>query len=130
MSTRAVYSFIGDGEIHHVYKHCDGYPTGAADAIKNAMPHAWPLPRFEADEFAAAFVAGNKLGTGGVRLTPGFDRHGDLEYRYEIGFRFGELYVTAYEVDYNDGSQTSHRLFAGSLDKFASWAQKAQAGAI
>ena len=24
------------------------------------MPHAWPLPRFEPDEFAAAFVRGNK----------------------------------------------------------------------
>lgn len=77
MSTRAVYTFIGcaefdRGERHHVYKHCDGYPSGAADAIAAAIPLAWPLPRFEADEFAAAFVAGNKerglspLSQGGV----------------------------------------------------------------
>ncbi len=63
MSTRAVYTFI-DPELprntHHVYKHHDGYPTGAAIAIANAQPYAWPLGRFEADEFAAAFVAGNK----------------------------------------------------------------------
>jgi len=63
MSTRAVYTFI-DPELpqntYHVYKHHDGYPTGAAIAIANAQPYAWPLGRFEADEFAAAFVAGNK----------------------------------------------------------------------
>jgi hypothetical protein len=43
-----------------VYKHRDGYPSGAAQAIEAALPHAWPLPRFEPDEFAAAFVRGNK----------------------------------------------------------------------
>ncbi len=61
MSTRALYTFRDfDGEEHHVYKHHDGYPTGAAEALANALPYAWKLPRYEADEFAAAFVAGNK----------------------------------------------------------------------
>ena len=39
-----------------VYKHSDG----AVCWINKALEHAWPLPRFEADEFAAAFVAANK----------------------------------------------------------------------
>ncbi len=43
-----------------VYKHRDGYPSGAAQAIEAALPCAWPLPRFEPDEFAAAFVRANK----------------------------------------------------------------------
>jgi hypothetical protein len=62
MSTRALYTFRSDDgtEEYHVYKHSDGYPTGAADAICAALPFAWPLPRYEADEFAAAFVAANK----------------------------------------------------------------------
>src|SRR4051794_36529103 len=63
MSTRALYTFICPGrkqDTFHVYKHHDGYPKGAAEAIANALPLAWQLPRFEADEFAAAFVAGNK----------------------------------------------------------------------
>ena len=62
MSTRALYTFrSGDGsEEHHVYVHSDGYPTGAADKIVSALEYAWPLPRYEADEFAAAFVAANK----------------------------------------------------------------------
>lgn len=60
MSTRAVYIFHDRDTEIAVYKHHDGYPSGACEAIRNALPHAWPLPRFEADEFAAAFVAGNK----------------------------------------------------------------------
>lgn len=61
MSTRAVYSFFGDDETpRHVYKHSDGYPSGAVKAITDALEYAWPLPRYENDEFAAAFVAANK----------------------------------------------------------------------
>jgi hypothetical protein len=62
MSTRAMYTFrSADGsEEHHVYVHSDGYPTGAAEKIVAALEYAWPLPRYEADEFAAAFVAANK----------------------------------------------------------------------
>lgn len=62
MSTRALYTFRSEdgSEEFHVYKHHDGYPTGAADAIVAALEFAWPLPRYEADEFAAAFVAANK----------------------------------------------------------------------
>lgn len=66
MSTRACYRFIpeqGPNDfpgVVTVYKHQDGYPSGAAKAIEAALSYAWPLPRFEADEFAAAFVRGNK----------------------------------------------------------------------
>src|ERR1700722_19005838 len=98
MSTRAVYTFIDAFDKFHVYKHCDGYPSGAAQAIANALPHAWTLPRFEPDEFAAAFIAGNKAGSGDVRLTHGPDYHGDLEYRYEIGYRSCDLWVKAFDI--------------------------------
>jgi len=60
MSTRAMYTFTGSGTFH-VYKHHDGYPSGAVQWIRAALDHAWPLPRFEADDFAAAFVAANKF---------------------------------------------------------------------
>lgn len=60
MSTRAIFTFIDGNEKHHVYKHSDGYPKGAAQALTAALAYAWQLPRFEADEFAAAFVAANK----------------------------------------------------------------------
>jgi hypothetical protein len=119
MSTRAVYTFIGDGESHHVYKHHDGYPSGAAEWITNALGNAWKLPRYEADEFAASFVAANKSCQGGVRLTRGYESHGDLEYRYEIRAKNGVIHVTAFDVS----GRTWAQIFAGSLVQFAQWAK-------
>ena len=66
MSTRVCYRFIPENGpddfpgVVTVYKHHDGYPKGAAKAIEAAIPYAFSLPRFEADEFAAAFVRANK----------------------------------------------------------------------
>ena len=93
MGTRAVYTFIDDDGRHSVYKHWDGYPAWAWRFIANALPLAWPLPRFEADEFAAAFVAANKKDAGDIRLTTGPEAHGDLAYSYEIRCQDGHLHV-------------------------------------
>jgi hypothetical protein len=62
MSTRGLYTFKGSNrsDCWNVYKHSDNYPTGAAEAIKLALEYAWTLPRYEADEFATAFIAANK----------------------------------------------------------------------
>ena len=69
MGTRAIYIFEDEHEEVHVYKHYDNYPQGAVDFIENAKEFAWELPRFEADEFAASFVAANKdRKGGGIRL--------------------------------------------------------------
>lgn len=107
MSTRATYEFREEyasqpqgepeTEAHTVYKHCDGYPEGGLQAIALALPHAWPLPRFEADDFAAAFVSGNRLRPGDVRLTHGRDAHGDTEYHYVVTQREGQIHVKAFE---------------------------------
>ena len=76
MGTRAIYFFEDhDGSVYGVYKHYDNYPSGAADFIENAKAYAWEFPRFEADDFAAAFVAANKAEKGGeVRLLQMFDQ--------------------------------------------------------
>lgn len=114
MSTRAVYTFIDKGtDQYHVYKHHDGYPSGAAQWIEAAIKWAWPLPRFEACEFAASFVVANKVSSGGVYLTHHYDRHGDLAYRYEIKCERRKLWVTAYEA-YGGW----HKIFEGSLAAF------------
>ena len=64
MSTRALYTFKGTTDYpgdFNVYKHHDGYPTGAATTLDVARAwFAWPAPRYEADEFAAAFCAAGK----------------------------------------------------------------------
>jgi hypothetical protein len=106
MSTRAVYTFKDDHQVIHVYKHYDGYPEGGLGAINNAKRLAWELPRFEADEFAAAFVAANKVNSGDVRLIPQgimnpLDFASDAEFHYIVSVDAGELSVTVFETDGN-----------------------------
>jgi hypothetical protein len=66
------------------------------------------LPRFEADEFAASFVAANKSGEGDIRLTPHYNKHGDLDYRYEVRCRLNDkdLHVVIYDVGYGGNKDT------------------------
>ena len=65
MSTRALYTFKAEASHEsdwNVYKHHDGYPTGAADTLAIAQAwFAWKEPRYESDEFAAAFCAAGKM---------------------------------------------------------------------
>lgn len=109
MGTRAVYFFKDfDGSTYGVYKHYDNYPSGAADFIENAKDYAWPLPRFEADDFASAFVAANKAKKGGeVRLLQMFeqtsidmvmDDHVWCDYYYVITFDSRALMVEVWET--------------------------------
>ncbi len=85
MSTRSVVTFKQKGNpTFHVYKHCDGYPDTMLPLITASLAKAWPLPRYENDEFATAFIATAKDSCGDVRLTTSYKAHGDLDYRYEI----------------------------------------------
>ena len=101
MSTRAVVMFKDDSGTYSVYKHCDGYPDGEYGmirSIQNAKELAWPLPRFEADEFGAAFIAVNKHQPGDIRLTTGPEAHGDLEYIYTVTLKDGKLHIETQAV--------------------------------
>lgn len=139
MSTRAMYTFYDDaggpdsGPIH-VYKHHDGYPEGGVAWIANARNYAWELPRFEASDFAAAFVAANKLkrgpdenayngwrdAGGGVRLCNveyAYDFAADADYHYVVTAKAGEVHVEIYAVNWmDDDNRTAERLFKGTLD--------------
>lgn len=89
MSTRAIYTFKDqDGGVFTVFKHWDGYPSGAYKFIQNAFTYSWQLPRFEADDFGAGFIAGNKpKGGGDLRLINDATTNGDvlgIEYHYMI----------------------------------------------
>ena len=143
MSTRAIYSFTDQIATYHVYKHHDGYPEGAAEAIGNAIPNAWQLPRFEADEFAAAFVASNKaretlaarhpdsddesigmMCRGRVRLMLTGDWREvapqDIQYRYEITCGDDRLHVKAFRVgcDFDSNEWTEEVVFDGCFTDF------------
>jgi hypothetical protein len=116
MGTRAIYIFEDEHEEVHVYKHYDNYPQGAVDFIENAKEFAWELPRFEADEFAAAFVAANKNRKGGeVRLVNARfkDRDEMLEanhwcdYHYVISkHNSQDLWVEIWESQYMSSRDT------------------------
>ena len=52
-----------------LYRHADGYPRGrdgVLATVEHALPYAWPLPRFEAEDFATAIVRAWKSQGGGV----------------------------------------------------------------
>jgi hypothetical protein len=134
MSTRAVYSFIEGDESYHVYYHFDGYPSGAAQWIENALRFAWETPRFEIDEFAAAFVAGNKVEHGGgIRLIAApismpankaaRSKTGDLAFRYEIRCVQGKIRVTAFSTIYWDKLKET-KIWEGPLEDMPKWAKE------
>ena len=99
MSTQAIYTFVDpeSGDEVSVFKHWDGYPQGAATFLQRAKELAWPLPRFEADEFAAAFVAANKTREGDCRLMADPSQDWYVDYKYRIGFAHGGLVVEIFE---------------------------------
>lgn len=87
MSTRAIITFKSAESSHKVYKHCDGYPNtkhGILAALHKAMDLAWPLPRFETDEFSAAFIAATKTSPGGVRVMNPEEDAADAAFRYTV----------------------------------------------
>jgi hypothetical protein len=86
MSTRAIYSFIDATDTYHVYVHYDGYPSGAANYFKRWLDSnlSWELPRFEADEAAAGFIASIKTRQGNVRIAKNRTDAVDVEYGYRI----------------------------------------------
>lgn len=103
MSTRCTITVRderGGRDAYSLYRHCDGYPDtqhGVIATLSKALPLAWPMPRFEADDFAAAIVAAWKDSCGNIRLTAGRDAHGDTEYHYEVFPARGAVMVQVYE---------------------------------
>lgn len=137
MSTRSVISFHDKDEqktTFHVYKHCDGYPEGIWDALNLAKPFAWEWPRYEAMEFAAAFVRGNKSERGGnIYFSQGPNKHWDLAYSYAISPGPVELMVACYahkwrKVKGESMAVKAHNpLFVGTLTEFGDWVAKENA---
>ena len=86
MVTRGVYTFKEKGQAWHVYVHWDSYPTDAACKFQATLTSGkvWPRPRYEADEFAAGFIAANKDKSGNIRLLKGRTSACDVEYGYTI----------------------------------------------
>jgi len=120
MGTRAVFTFKDSNDTFSVYKHWDGYPEGAANFLTNAFDFAWKLPRFEAADFAAAFIAANKTAGGNVYLTTDAELHGDLSYHYIISSsdRNGQLIIDVYDYCMVNSTQLAQRFYYGRLKEF------------
>ncbi len=87
MSTRCVVTVIDENDRFSIYRHSDGYPDtehGVIEGLKEAFRYAWPFPRFEASDFAAAIVRAWKDGGGGIYFSTGPNPHWDLAYHYEV----------------------------------------------
>jgi len=141
MGTRAIYTFKGFGEEYHVYKHYDGYPTGAAEFLGKAVDASWPLPRYEPDEFAAAFIASNKTHPGGVRIAPSRTAHCGVEFGYTVyplpkkdqsewpTLNVGELMIDVVQTSYPWAPEVKsweRLLYRGKLSTFIDTAEELQ----
>ena len=101
MGTRAIIEFAdvrderpGNGFL--VYQHWDGDPVTVRTNVLAALPLAWPLPRFEADEFAAAYIAANKKREGGFRLVRYDVDTFDAVRWHRVYVEDGTLYVSSF----------------------------------
>lgn len=114
MATRGVYRFRDrDGKTFRVYKHWDNYPECAVIFIMKAMSLAWEAPRFEADEFACAFIAANKKSDGDLRLME-VDCDAGQEYEYDVSMSDeGKIHVSVFEIG------KVKAIWKGTIDKMA-----------
>ncbi|MCE2722064.1 MAG: hypothetical protein LW865_02080 [Betaproteobacteria bacterium] len=71
MSASAEIQFKDGEETFAIHQHSDGYPEGehgVIAAIEKSIPYAWRDGRFEAAEFACAYIRANKVRRGGLYL--------------------------------------------------------------
>ena len=120
MGTRAIYTFEDGYTERHVFIHYDGYPTGAASYFRKWLEAgtSWPLPRFEADEAAAGFIAAVKRGPGNVRICSARFDYCDVEFGYRVTSQDGTLRVQVATTDYWGGAPAEHIFFDGPMTEF------------
>lgn len=115
MSTNAIIFFQSDetsiSYSSGVYQHWDGYPSGVQATINKTIESglAWELPRFEADEFAAAFIAANKTAEGNYRH---IDKS-DMRIRY-----FDFIYFVKHDDELGITVTVGHNTGADEFDKY------------
>lgn len=89
MGTRASITFEDAHNSFTIYQHWDGDPETIARNVERSKMFAWELPRFEASDFAAAYVAANKERGGNIRLLQqqeSYDTQHDYLVTCETGF--------------------------------------------
>ena len=93
-----------DNETVTVYKHHDGYPTGALQFINNMLLELLDDYKTIGEckqspkTLAKYFLKGNK-DNGLIELTLSYRSHGDLDYRYHV---FPDFTILVYKRDCQD----------------------------
>ena len=91
MSVRCNIILADDYHRLQLYRHMGGHPEGeygVLSALEKALPFAWPLPRFEPGEFAAALVRAWKNQCGYIYIDgspEGWEMiHSDVQWVYVV----------------------------------------------
>lgn len=121
MPTRATLTVSDQTDRFHIYRHHDGYPDGEHGVIRalaRAQERAWPQPRFEAGDFAAALIAVMKETAGSIYLTQNADDHDDRNFHYHVTSDDSGLHVTVQYTEWLDPQFTKFEMrtqFEGAL---------------
>jgi hypothetical protein len=67
----------------YVYQHWTSAPEQIGKQLEGALAYAWPLPRYEHDDMAAAFVRHVKNEMGNVRIVPRWDSIHGCDFKYD-----------------------------------------------
>lgn len=97
MGTRATITFMDNSSEFTIYQHYDGYASYVEGSLRLATQYAWELPRFEAGDFACAYIRATKERGGTIYLTHSPGDHGDLDYRYNVHLSNGQISCTQFE---------------------------------
>ena len=98
MGTRCTISTKDENGEYFIFRHWDGYPDAVVPDILKALPYAWELPRFEADEFITALVCAFKDGAGNIRFAKSHEQYGDTEYKYYITLKDNKLHLKIFDI--------------------------------
>ena len=128
MATRAIYTFDDGYTQRHIYIHYDGYPSGAANYFEKwvGSGKSWPVPRFEADEAAAGFVAAVKDDPGNVRISDSRTRHCDVEFGYTVRLEGKALFIKVVSTNYWGGELNETPIYDGPLYEFIANAESVE----
>lgn len=129
-AVRATLSVKTQGHAFHILIEPQGDPASIAPLCRQACLYAWPLPRFEAGDWAAAFLAAAKphrlddhlAGGTGIALCGHWWDQGELDFRYEVTAIEGELVIKTWRRDVTSAAYRLAFAWAGSLEGFFAFA--------
>jgi len=128
---RAALTVKDKSSSFHIRIEPQGDPASIALLCWRACRFAWPLPGFEAGDWAAGFLAAakprrvNDSVKGGtiLALSGHWRDQGELDYRYEVTASEGQLAIKAWRRDRLASSYRLSFAFAGTLEELFAFAR-------